>query len=380
MYRNRKRGRQGSKRGVTPVLTVGLVAVIALVFGMTQALAKTPAKKKAPATSTKPPSAATISKNLAKLYAQAKLEGTVDVDVLTSPTAYTAAVAGFEAKYPGITVNTVNVAGPALASSLVSQAATHNLSIDLAEARPEVMGPIIQRNLVAVPDWAGLGVATKKILLGGKLLHTSDFVTGVIYNTKLVTPAELPHSWDDLLSTQWAGGKIVVDGEGTEGFESMLLSKKWTTKQYTDFLSKLEAQKPLVIYQGAPETIAVSQGQAAIGLAPFPIVSSLVAKGAPLAIAPVQPVISSPDGWFVLKGAPHSAAATLLASYLASPAAQPLLAQGGFTYAKPSSLGGEAGVIGAGGVTQIVGINTSQDINVFNKAEGLNISYLGFNG
>jgi putative spermidine/putrescine transport system substrate-binding protein len=353
---------------------VAFAATAMLVLGST-ALAKSTKKHKPTG-----PTAAQVKKNVAKLYAEAKKEGTVDVDVLTSTTSYAAVVAGFEKKYPGINVQLVNVAGPQLAGSVISQASTNNISVDLAEARPEVIGAIQQRKLIATPKWANIGLPASELLLNGQFVHTSDFVTGVIYNTKLLTKAQAPKSWKALLAPAWSNGKIIVDGVGTEGFESMLVNGTWNVNQYKSYVASLKAQNPLVIYQGAPETIAVAQGQAPIGLVPFPVASALIAAGDPIAIAPIQPVVSSPDGWFVVKGAPHTAAAELLATYFGSPAAVPLFAKGGFTNSKPESLGGEAGAIGAAGIRNFAQLNTPKAISLFEKAAALNISGFGFNG
>jgi iron(III) transport system substrate-binding protein len=353
---------------------------LALIFGAAAPSAKTTKKptKKPPAA--KAPSAATIAKNLANLYAQAKTEGSVTLEVETTPTSYAALISGFEQKYPGISVSMIDIPGPQLASQVVSQAATGNLSIDAGLGRPENLGPIIQRKLLAKPNWLGLGDLSTQILLGGLLVKDSDFVTGVVYNTNQVTPAEAPHSWADLLNSNFSNGRLAIDGEPTEGFESELVSGAWPLKQYTTFLARLDAQKPLVIYSAAPLLNAVAQGQAAIGLAPLTIVSALIKRGAPLAVAPVQPLITSPDGVFVMKGAAHPAAAELLASYLGSPAAVPLWQQSGWTNASPASLGGEAGILGAAPVTKFVRLNTAAQVALFHKAQNLDIQYFGLTG
>jgi ABC-type Fe3+ transport system substrate-binding protein len=330
----------------------------------------------------KQPTAAQVKSNVAALYKAAKKEGSVNVDVLTSTSSYAAVISGFEKKYPGISVNLVNVAGPTLASTIISQTSTDNLTTDLVEARPEVIGKIRSRKLIARPDWAEWGVPASELLLSGGFVHTSDFVTAVVYNPHLLSKSQVPKSWKSLLAPAWSSGHMIIDGAGTEGFESMLVSGKWTLKEYTSFLKQLKAQNPIVIYQGAPETIALAQGQAPIGLVPLPVVSALIAKGEPLAVAPVKPVVSSPDGWFVMKGAHHTAAAELLATYFSSAAAKPLFATGGFTAATPPRLGGEAAAIGAGGLTakNLVTLDKPKSIALFEQAEKLNISILGFTG
>jgi ABC-type Fe3+ transport system substrate-binding protein len=349
------------------------IAASALTVGTGSAVAKKSTKPKKP-------TAAQISKNLATLYAQAKQEGSVNLSVETTPSSYQSLISGFEAKYPGIKVSLVDTPDPQLASQIISEANTNNLQIDLALGRPEEIGALISRNIIAEPNWQSLGIPSSQVLLGGRLVKDSEFVTGVVYNTKFLTAAQAPKSWNALLAHAWAGGKIAVDGESTNGFESMLVSGAWTKTQYIAYLKKLHAQQPLVIYSAAPLLSAVAQGQAAIGLAPLTIVSALIAKGAPLAVAPVQPLISSPDSIFVLAHAAHPAAAKLLAAYLGSAAAKPEWRQGGWTNAQPASLGGEAGILGAGGVKTFVRLDTSKQIGLFQTAEKLNIQYLGFTG
>jgi iron(III) transport system substrate-binding protein len=367
-------GQRGRRGRVGLVLCLLFAATALLALGSVSALAKTKAKKP-----TKP-TAAQVAKNLAALYATAKQEGSVNLSVETNTTSYAALIAGFEAKYPGINVSMVDTPDPQLASTIISQADTNNLQVDLALGRPEEIGDLVSRNLIAQPNWPTLGIPTSQILLGDRLVKDSDFVTGAVYNTNLVSKAQAPKTWQALLQPKWAGGKIVLDGESTNGFESELVSQTWSQNQYVGFLKKLRAQKPLVIYSAAPLLSALAQGQAEIGLAPLTIVSALIAKGAPLAVAPIQPLVTSPDSVFVLRHAAHPAAAQLLAAYLGSAAAKPEWRTGGWTDASPKSQGGEAGILGAGGVTTFEPLNTSKKISIFDNAERLNIKYLGFTG
>jgi iron(III) transport system substrate-binding protein len=313
----------------------------------------------------KKPPVVNVQANLQQLYDAAKREGSVTWQVATTPANYKPLVDAFKAKYPGIEVNLINVSGPELAGRVISEAQAGKLSFDLCTGRPDTTASLIDRKLIAAPRWTLYGVPQAKVSLGGRLIHTYDFVVAPIYNTKMLQPNQLPRTWQDLLKPQWANGKFIVDGQPTEGWESLLLgTKAMKLHDYADFVVKVYNQKPLVLPASANVINGVTSGQAPLGLAAISNVPLLVSQGAPLAIAPIAPVLAIPSGIFVPKGAQHPNAARLLAAFLGQNEQKQLWAGGGWTPAGEPELGGIAKMLADAGIkpAQINYINTNAEL------------------
>lgn len=346
-----------------------------LVFVLTVlSLASTAAAGVKDSAAKKPP-VVNVQQNLATLYDAAKREGTVVWQVATTPANYAPLVDGFKAKYPGISVSLINVSGPELAGRLISESQAGKLSWDLSTGRPDTTSAVIQRHLMAAPRWTLYGVPQSKLSLGGRLIHTYDFVVAPVYNTKMYSPGQLPKTWAGLLGPQWANGKFIVDGQPTEGWESLLLgAKAMKLHDYANFVVKIDKQKPLVLPASANVLNGVASGQAGLGLAAISNVPLLISQGAPLAIAPISPVLSIPSGVFVPTGVQHPNAARLLGAYLGSNDAIGQWASGGWTPAGDPSTGGIAKLLAAAGVkpTGINYINTNAELQKILAAFAVN--------
>lgn len=343
---------RGSSRGKVYVIALTAMALVALVT----AVAGT-AKTRAP----KP----NVTANLQQLYAAAKKEGTVTWQVATTPSNYAPLVNAFKAKYPGISVNLIDVSGPTLAGRVITEAQAGKLSFDVGIGRPDTISPLIDRKLIAAPRWTLYGVPKSKYSLGGRLIHTYDFVVAPVYNTNMYKASDLPKTWQGLLAPKWANGKFIVDGQPTEGWESLLLgTKPMSLHNFANFVVGIYKQKPLVLPAGANVLNGIATGQAGLGLAPISAVPVLVKKGAPLAVAPITPVLAIPSGLYVLRGAQHPAAAKLLAAFLGQASSATFWAQGGWSGAADATPGTFGALLAAAGITsaQIAYIDTTAEL------------------
>ncbi|MBI4302817.1 MAG: extracellular solute-binding protein [Chloroflexi bacterium] len=155
----------------------------------------------------------------------------------------------------------------------------------------------------------------------------------VAYNTDLVSPAEVPKSWDDVKSTKWAGRTWVSTGS----YDSPIYwAYLWREND------KLNWDKSFAYWEevirntkaGAVTGFSAPLGRMAAGeIAFFPGVSTsgtmrLMAQGAPLGIAPL-PVPASGIEIALLKNAPHPNAAQLLVDWFTS-------TEGLLTYVNPT--------------------------------------------
>jgi iron(III) transport system substrate-binding protein len=344
--------------GVRGRVTLLVLALTCVAVGATAVSgAATPSAKKPPVVN--------VQANLQQLYEAAKREGSVTWQVATTPANYKPLVDGFKAAYPGIDVNLINVSGPELAGRVISEAQAGKLSFDLCTGRPDTTAALIDRKLVTAPRWTLYGVPQSKLSLGGRLIHTYDFVVAMIYNTKMYQPSQLPRSWNDLTKPEWANGKFIVDGQPTEGWESLLLGKNaMKLHDYANFVVKIYKQKPLVLPASANVINGVVSGQAGLGLAAISNVPLLISQGAPLGIAPIAPVLAIPSGVFVPTGAQHPNAARLLAAWLGQETQKPLWATGGWTPAGQPETGGIGKLLAEAGIkpSQINYITTNAEL------------------
>jgi ABC-type Fe3+ transport system substrate-binding protein len=177
----------------------------------------------------------------------------------------------------------------------------------------------------------------------GYWVATNFYLITAAYNTKLVSPADAPRTWSDLLSPRWKGRMIwantpsVSAGPGFVG----VASKELGAARADSFLQKLAAQRITEI--GASARMVIDQvitGEFAIGLQIFPEHAiEGAARGAPIAWIPMRPAMSaivSTTG--IVAHSPHPNAAKVLLDFLVSPEGQTLYRDAFYIPANPKIL------------------------------------------
>jgi len=163
-----------------------------------------------------------------------------------------------------------------------------------------------------------------------KDLHTKDFdavaiehtVKGVSYNTKLISPKDVPRSWEALLDPKWKG-KIAVE-VNLDVF--VYLTRSWGQDKVIAYLKKLKEQNP-IFNKGVSNTMIL------LGAGEFPLAVDMSvsitldqqAKGNPIGFAPISPIVDKFAPFALLQDAPHPNAGKLFLRWLMSPEGQLLL-------------------------------------------------------
>jgi iron(III) transport system substrate-binding protein len=80
----------------------------------------------------------------------------------------------------------------------------------------------------------------------------------VAYNKTLVSPSQLPRSWEDMLKPEWKGRKFGVD---VNPQEIAGLVPVWGLEKTLDYARKLAAQQPIWSYGGTRSVMSVALGQ-----------------------------------------------------------------------------------------------------------------------
>jgi iron(III) transport system substrate-binding protein len=167
----------------------------------------------------------------------------------------------------------------------------------------------------------------------GQVLLGSVGLFVVMYNTSLVTGADIPTSWHDLTKPQWQG-KILSDD-----FRAAGAGNVWFEATYNafgcSFHEKMAAQKPVFSRNFPDSERRVARGEYPIYL-PFNVSEYASLRGLPIkALVPSEGAAYVPMGAAILKDAPHPNAARVYLNFLLSDRGQSTLAAEGFRPAKP---------------------------------------------
>lgn len=141
--------------------------------------------------------------------------------------------------------------------------------------------------------------------------------SGWVYNTDLVTPEEIPSTWEGLLDPKWTGQLLNTPGDANL---NALLTLQLLSDEYgIEFLSEISDQVGRTYPNLVPMHEAVAAGEGLLGLTSVEFfVDSLASGGAPLGFVSIAPTYFPIHTFGVASAAENPAAARLLATYLLS--------------------------------------------------------------
>jgi iron(III) transport system substrate-binding protein len=172
-------------------------------------------------------------------------------------------------------------------------------------------------------------------------------VSGYFYNTDLVSDADRPTSWGELVEPKWAGKVGISDPTNPGGTAELFMTLMHAGVMTDDYLSELKANDTKIDADWAPLVQTILTGQRAIGIGPvYGVVNASIRKGAPLKYDfPLEDAnVLLPVGFALIKNAPDMAAAKLLASWIFTPEAQALVGKAGFYGTQKGDLGTPEGL------------------------------------
>lgn len=247
--------------------------------------------------------------------------------------------AAFEKKYPGVRLEYSRADEQPNAIKILNEARAGRVQADIYDG-VTIMEALRRAGLVApftIPNDKDYPVSMKAKDSTWHALLQFVFTAG--YNTKMVSKAEMPKTYQDLLNPKWKG-KMAWHSDsivGAYGFVGNILLSMGKTRGMK-YLRALSKQKIIPVDASARAILdQVIAGEYPIGLMMLNNHAVISARaGAPCDWRPIAPVPVAFDSVGLVKGAPHPAAAKLLLDFLLSNQGQHVLAKADYLPALPS--------------------------------------------
>ena len=158
------------------------------------------------------------------------------------------------------------------------------------------------------------------------------------YNTNLVSAADAPKTFADLLDPKWKGKMVWGDSSETGApFLITYLRLTWGEAKALDFIKNLSKQMVVTRTSSIRNILdLVVAGEHHIMISPaLHHVGGARKKGAPIQAAMVNPVLARNGYFMLMKSAPHPHAAMLLIDFILSKEAQSILRKARYFPAHP---------------------------------------------
>ncbi len=245
----------------------------------------------------------------------------------------------FKKKYPFLEVKYWRGSSGKTFRKVTAEMRAGKLVADVVEGSG-ITGSIVKAKIALPFHSPELAAYPKKFNAADGTWVTTRFrYIGGAYNTKMVAPADVPKTMEDLLNPKWKGKIAWRAGTSSSGelitITSLLLA--WGDKKTEAYLAKLSKQDPVPLHisnRGVVDRIMEGEYAIAIGAsAHHPLISAR--KGASVAPMLLNPVPSLNGTISILKGVPHPHAAMLMVDFILSKEGQDLFRKAGYFPAHP---------------------------------------------
>ncbi|MBI2847693.1 MAG: ABC transporter substrate-binding protein [Chloroflexi bacterium] len=279
-----------------------------------------------PSATAKPSSSPTattspVASRQAELEAAAKKEGKVTLWAPHAKNANTY-LAKFKARYPWLTLEAWDANGETIVEKLVTEAKAgkHNVDvISMDEATIQDLTPYFVKY-----DWPNVKLADwpkDTMPASGLYIRSSMSVFGPVYNTKTVTGADVPNSWDAIKDPKWKGkAGAPVSAQDIP----MLTAALWGSDGKLDWDKSFAYWREVFKNTQARTVQTYTTGTQLLGAGEYSLLIASAGSttfrenmgGLPVSLAPVGQIIGMGQNWALVKDAPHPNAAKLLADFV----------------------------------------------------------------
>lgn len=243
----------------------------------------------------------------------------------------------FEKRYPFLKLDYTRAGSSKLVQRILAE---HRAGKTLADVVVASAAPVLKKVGIAQPlSSPALAAYPKEVLDPERMWVPLRFsYNGIAYNTRMVSAADAPKSWEDLLDPKWKGRLVWASSTETGApLFIAILRKVWGEARAMDYLNRLSAQN---VRTGTGSIRSVLD-QVIAGEYPVMISAALhhvaisAAQGAPVAATTPSPVLGRSGYAMMLKGAPHPHAAMLFIDFLVSREGQEILRAARYLPAHP---------------------------------------------
>lgn len=262
------------------------------------------------------------------IIAAARREGALAVADSAPGEDFQKFMAAFKAKYPFLEITSGFYSAPTgqVLARVNAEMDAKRLSFDvMLAANTAAWIDMTQRGKVMRYDSPEYGAFPSGAKMGGYWAAAQAIGVIPIYDRNVLSPADAPRSWFDLLEPRFSGRKMAIQNAaaGTQFNWSYLLRQALGP----DFERRFAGQRPVVMATGAQMTDSLMRGEILLGAAldhwraytkdakEAGLVAVYPKEGMPLTLAPVG----------IVSGAPHPNAAKLFIDFVLSQEGQRLL-------------------------------------------------------
>lgn len=247
----------------------------------------------------------------------------------------------FEAKYPGLKVQLWRGSAIDQVTKVTTEAKANKISCDVVDGSTTVFPLKADGLLEPIPTNMLTEYSADFFEKDRLWASVARYFLTTAYNTQLVSAAEAPKTYEDLLNPKWKN-KIAwaLDWQvnGPPGFMGNIYSLLGEKKglQYLEALSK----QNVVIVHTAQRALLdqVIGGQYPIIINAFMHHAAISKKqGAPIEWLKMEPILQTSSYVALIKGAPHPNAAKLFLEFFMSKDGQEILAKGGYIPSRPNT-------------------------------------------
>jgi iron(III) transport system substrate-binding protein len=256
------------------------------------------------------------------LKAGAKKEG--KMVWYTSLTAHRDIANVFEAKYPGIKVETYRAGPNDLTRRLITEAQSKRSIADLIETTPATLMMMRENKLLSPyfsPHLGQFPEDAKEEADKGRVFWTTDreSIVGLGYNRNLIRAADVPKNFTELAKPEYKG-KVAVSGD-TTGVRFIGAMIKAKGEEYIKQLRALDIQMHMISGGAMHELMAAGEMPMSISIFRNHVLAGKP-KGAPTEWVPMDLNPTNAGGVALPAGANSPYAALLFIDFLLSPEGQ----------------------------------------------------------
>lgn len=260
---------------------------------------------------------------LAQLYNAAKKEGRVIIWGPTDAIVYQRMQEALDKQYPGIKIESFESIPEPLVQRIIAESqAGKPAAVDVIQSGSlRALRPLIDRDMLApYPGWEKI-FGLDAVYANQRLVGGYNLTLPIAYNTKTVSPQDVPKSWEELADPKWKGRKIIIEARLVP---FAMLGTEWGKGKAIELTKKiLSQQQPLIVQGGTTVANALAGGQVSLAVGTYAFtIEGLKKQGAAVDWTPVAPlpVLTSAEG--VLKTAAHPNAGRFFAGWMGTPEGQ----------------------------------------------------------